>query len=66
MSSGVNLTSWVQGASLFLVGHCSSDRVTIKIPYEVFGLLHLVLYYTIFSCWLVKTESGSLDLLWLT
>ena len=31
----VSLTSWRDGASLALVGHPSSDGVTIKIPYVV-------------------------------
>ena len=35
VSSGVILTSWGEGASLALVGHPSSDGVTIKIPYRV-------------------------------
>ena len=36
--NGVNLTSW-GGASVALVGHPSSDGVTIKIPYGV-DVLH--------------------------
>ena len=35
VSSGVELTSWRVGASLTLVGHLSSDSITIKIPYGV-------------------------------
>ena len=35
MSSRASLTSWGQGVSLALVGHPSSDGVTIKILYEV-------------------------------
>ena len=35
VSSGASLTSWEEGASLALVGHPSSDGVTIKIPYMV-------------------------------
>ena len=35
MSSGASFTYWVEGASLALVGHSSSDSVTIKIPYDV-------------------------------
>ena len=31
VSSGTSLTSWAEGASLALVGHPSSDGVTIKI-----------------------------------
>ena len=34
-----SLTSWGEGASLALVGHPSSDRVTIKMPYGV-DVLH--------------------------
>ena len=40
VSSGVSLTLWGEGASLALVGHPSSDGITIKIPYEVDVLLH--------------------------
>ena len=40
MSSGVSLTLWGEGASLALVGHTSSDGITIKIPYRVDVLLH--------------------------
>ena len=32
VSSGVSLASWGEGASLALVGHPSSDGITIKIP----------------------------------
>ena len=39
MSSGVSLTSWGEGAYLALVGHRSSDGVTIKMPYGV-DVLH--------------------------
>ena len=42
MSSGASLTSWGEGASLALVGHPSSDGVTIKIPFAVDVLLHLL------------------------
>ena len=42
MSSGASLTSWGEGASLALAGHPSSDGVTIKIPYTVDVLLHLL------------------------
>ena len=38
--SGVRLTSWGEGASLVLVGHPSSEGVTIRIPYGVIVLLH--------------------------
>ena len=40
VSSGVSLTSWGEGVSSVLVGHPSSDGVTIKIPYGVDVLLH--------------------------
>ena len=40
VSSGVSLTSWGEGAFLALVGHRSSDGVTIKIPCVVDVLLH--------------------------
>ena len=33
MSSRDSLTSWVEGASLALVGNNSSDGVAIKMPY---------------------------------
>ena len=33
VSSGASLTSWGEGTSLALVGHRSSDGVTIKMPY---------------------------------
>ena len=39
VSSGASLTSWGEGASLALVGHPSSDGVTIKTPYGV-DVLH--------------------------
>ena len=39
VSSGASLTSWGEGASLALVGHPSSDGVTIKMPYGV-DVLH--------------------------
>ena len=35
LSSWASLTSWGEGASLALVGHPSSDGVTIKMPYGV-------------------------------
>ena len=35
MSSGVSLTSWGEDVSLALVGHPSSDGITIKMPYAV-------------------------------
>ena len=48
MSSGVNLTSRSEGASLALVGYPSSDGITIKIPYEVDVLLHQPASHPIF------------------
>ena len=49
MSSRASLTSWAEGASLALVGHSSSDGVTIKMPYGVDVLhrpaLHLIFFY---------------------
>ena len=41
VSSGVSFTSWWEGASLALLGHPSSDGITIKIPYGIDVLLHL-------------------------
>ena len=55
MSSRVSLTSWGEGASLDLVGHPSSDGVTIKIPHGVDQFLTLY-----FPIGLVKTESAFL------
>ena len=49
-SSGVSLTSWGEGASLALVGHPSSDGVTIKMPYGV-DVLHRPASHPIFSYW---------------
>ena len=40
VSRGVCLTSWGEGAPLVLVGHPSSDGITIKTPYGVDVLLH--------------------------
>ena len=39
-------------SSLALVGHPSSDGVTIKIPYGVDVLLHHPLSHPIFSYWI--------------
>ena len=52
MCNGVSLTSWGEGVSLALVGHPSSDGVTINIPYGVDVLLHRS-----FPIGLVKNES---------
>ena len=35
MLSGASLSSWREGASLALVGHTSSDGLTVKMPYGV-------------------------------
>ena len=40
VSSRVSVTSWGEGAYLALVGHPSSDGITIKIPFGVDVLLH--------------------------
>ena len=39
VSSGASLSSWGEGVSLALVGHPSSDGITIKMPYGV-DVLH--------------------------
>ena len=49
VSSGVSLTSWREGASSALVGHPSSDGITIKIPYGLDVLLHWPALHSIFS-----------------
>ena len=49
ISRGVSLTSWREGASLALVGHTSSDSVTIKIPYGVDDYRPAL--HSIFSYW---------------
>ena len=49
VSSGVSLTLWGEGASIALVGHRSSDRITIEIPYRVDVLLHWPALHPIFS-----------------
>ena len=45
-----SLTSWGEGAFLALVGHPSSDDVTIKMPYVV-DILHPPALHPIFSYW---------------
>ena len=50
VSSGISLTSWGEGASLALVGHPSSDGVTIKMLYGV-DVLHRPGLHPIFSNW---------------
>ena len=57
MSGGASLTSWGEGASLALVGHLSSDGVTIKMPYGVDVYIDQ-LRTPSFLTGLVKTESG--------
>ena len=48
VSNGASLTSWGEGASLALVGHPSSDGVTIKMPYGV-DVFHRPALHPIFS-----------------
>ena len=48
-SVGASLTSW-EGASLALVGHPSSDGVTIKMPFGL-DVLHRPAFHPIFSHW---------------
>ena len=57
VSSGDILTSWGEGASLALVGHPSSDGVTIKMPYGVDVFIDQ-LRTPSFPIGLIKTESG--------
>ena len=57
MSSGASLTSRGEGASLALVGHPSSDGVTIKMPHGVDVFIDQ-LRTPSFPVGLVKTESG--------
>ena len=59
VSSGVNLTSWGEGASLALVCHSSSDVIMIKILYLVDVLLHWLVYTPSFPIGLVKTKLHS-------
>ena len=59
-NTGASLTSWGEGASLALVGHPSSDGVTIKVLYGV-NVLHLPASHPIFSYWLKL----NLEELWL-
>ena len=56
VSRGASLISWRESASLALVGHPSSDGVTMKIPYELDVLLHQPASHPIFLTGLVKTE----------
>ena len=57
VSSGASLTSWEKGVSLALVGHSSSDGVTIKMPYGVDVFIDQ-LRTPSFPIGLIKTESG--------
>ena len=50
VSHGDILTSWGKGVSLSLVGHPSSDGITIKMPYGV-DVLHRPALHPIFSYW---------------
>ena len=50
MSIGASLTLWGKGDSLALVGHPSSDGVTIKMSYGV-DVLHQPALHPIFSYW---------------
>ena len=56
VSSRVSLTSRGEGVSLGLVGHPSSDGITIKMPYRVDVLLHHQPGTTSFLLGLVKTK----------
>ena len=44
-----------------LVGHPSSDGITIKIPYGVDVLLHRTVSHPSFPIWLVKTKFYSTE-----
>ena len=57
VSSWASPASWGESASLALVGHPCSDGVMMKMPYGV-DVLHRPAWHSIFSYWLVKTESG--------
>ena len=50
VSSGASFNSWGEGASLTLIGHPSSNGVTIKILYKV-DVLPQPASHPIFSCW---------------
>ena len=51
VSSGVSLTSWGKGTTLALVGHPSSDGITIKMPFWIDVFLHRLASNNIFSYW---------------
>ena len=57
MPSEASLTSWGEGTILALIGHPSSDGVTIKLPYGV-DVLHRPALHPSLPIGLVKTESG--------
>ena len=57
MSTGASITSWGEESSLPLVGHPSSNNVTIKMPYGV-DILHRPACTPSFPTVLVKSESG--------
>ena len=57
VSSGVSLNSWGEGASLALLGHPSSDSITIKILYGVDVFYIDQLCTPSFPIKLVKTKS---------
>ena len=59
VSNGISLTLWGKGASLALIGHLSSDAVTIKITYEVMFCYGPCI--PSFPIGFVKTESELLD-----
>ena len=65
VSSRTSLTSLGEDAYSALVGHPSSDSLTIEIPYDVYFFFHQLVLPPTFSC-LVKTESELLDQLRLT
>ena len=50
VSSGASLTSWGEGVSLALVGHQSSDGVTVKMPHDI-DVLDPPALQPIFSYW---------------
>ena len=57
VSSGASLTVWGGGASFVLVGHLSSDGITIKMPHGV-DVLHGPASWSSFAIGLVTTEPG--------
>ena len=63
VSNGVSHTSWGEGAPLDLVGHLSSDGITIKISYGVFLLRYHIISYCQISWNLLRemNAGGSCD-----